>query len=103
MLSPFRAKEFLHGGDRYVDLLVVEVVVSAADRPHAANHSEGGVVDGDGFAQHGAAGKQQVGGLEAQHHDAAALGEVHRVNEAASCHGDEANHGVVRFHSHDLA
>ena len=55
----FHGEEFLHRGDRDVDLLIVSVVVAAADGRHATNDGEADVVDVDRLAQHGPARKQK--------------------------------------------
>jgi len=66
---------------------------------HAADHSEDDVVDGDGLSQHGPAGKKDMGALEAQHNDAAALGQVLIADESAIGEGHKAHGGEVRLHA----
>ena len=59
MLSPFIAKNSSIVDSGNVQLLVVEVVVAAADLPSRADHREANVVDGDGLAQQRPPWKQQ--------------------------------------------
>jgi hypothetical protein len=82
--------------------LVVEVVVAAARCGGVADDGEGGAVDGDRLADQRVAGKEQMSGLEAEHGDAAALGNIGGVNEAAFLHLDEAHIGEIGLDACDL-
>src|ERR1019366_10746467 len=72
----FEGEELLHGGDGDVNLLVVEIVVAAADFAGFADHLELRSIDGDGLVKVGAAGKQERCGFRSEHHDAASFGQV---------------------------
>src|SRR5215469_385008 len=88
-------EELLHGGDGDVQLLIVAVVVAARDLLDGADDVEGCAVDGDGFAEPGASGKEQVGGFRTENGDAPAVGEIGCIEEAPLRHGNEAHLRVV--------
>src|ERR1700722_17494570 len=83
--------------------MIVEVVIAAANGGGAADDGELHVVDVDGFAQHGTAGKQQRCTFGAEYDDAAAFGKVGSVKESAFSEGNKTNSGVVRLYAYDLA
>ena len=74
MLSPFMANNSCMVVSGNVEFLVVEVVVAAADLVAPADDGEVDAVNGDGFADHGTAGKEKRGGFCAEDDDAAAVG-----------------------------
>jgi len=96
-------EELLHRGEGHVELLVVAVIVAAGDGADLANDAEGDVVDGDGFAEDGAAREEQLGRFEAEDDNAAVVDQVVGVDEAAFVHGDEADGGEVGLDAHDLS
>ena len=96
-LSPLHGEELLHGGQGDVELLVVAVVVAVADGLESAYNGEADVVDGDGLTQHRVAQREQCGGLRPENHDAAAIGHVGSVDEAAFGQGHGAYLGKVRL------
>ena len=71
--------------------------------PLVADDGEADVVDGDGFAEDGAAREEQLGRFEAEDDNATVVDQVVGVDEAAFVHGDEADGGEVGLDAHDLS
>ena len=90
MFSPLRGRA-QHGAQRDVDLLVVAVVVAAADRFGDANDLEAVSIERDEGAERRTAREEQLVVLLAEHNDLPALGEIMIIEEAALRDGKIAN------------
>ena len=86
-------EELQHGGEGDVDLLVVAVVVAAADALGDADDQEAVSVEGDVGAERGASGKEELVVLLAEDDDLAVLRDVLLVEVSGPRRGADCESG----------